>query len=200
MDISNIIVKSKKKVFKITKNHQIKKFTYLQEHPRYRNTPVPDIIRKKWVINLSSKPLSDGEQSLLQKGPKFTVSSSKVPLTEYIAVTKRICDELSENTAGRGLHRNLPKNQGSSTTLQGKEGPLTTPPERKREAIKTLREDPSHVVLTVDKGVALAVMDKSPNILTNVWPSSMTPRSTNLARTLPRNSTEMSRNPFKGLT
>ena len=33
MDISNIIVKSKEKVFKITKNHQIKKFTYLQEHP-----------------------------------------------------------------------------------------------------------------------------------------------------------------------
>ena len=28
----------------------------------------------------------------------------------------------------------------------------------------------------------------------------MTPRSTNLARTLPRNSTETSRNPFKGLT
>ena len=28
------------------------------------------------------------------------------------------------------------------------------------EAIKTLREDPSHVVLTVDKGVALVVMDK----------------------------------------
>ena len=35
------------------------------------------------------------------EGPKFAVSSSKVPLTEYIAVTKRICNELSENTAGR---------------------------------------------------------------------------------------------------
>ena len=56
--------------------------------------PVPDTIRKKWVINLSSKPLSNGEQSILQKGPKFAVSSSKVPITEYIAVTKRICDEL----------------------------------------------------------------------------------------------------------
>ena len=56
------------------------------------------------------------------KGPKFAVSSSKVPLTEYIAVTKRICDELGENTAGKGLYRNLPKNQGSSTTLQGQEG------------------------------------------------------------------------------
>ena len=78
--VSNIICKSKEKVFKITKSCQIKKFTYLQNQPKYRNMPVPDIIRKKWVINLSSKPLSDGEQSLLQKGPKFAVSSTKVPL------------------------------------------------------------------------------------------------------------------------
>ena len=53
-DVSNTICKSKEKVFKITKICQIKKFTYLQKQPRYRNTPVPDIIRKKWVINLSS--------------------------------------------------------------------------------------------------------------------------------------------------
>ena len=66
----------------------VKKFNHLQQQPRYRNMPVPDIIRKKWVINLSSKPLSDGEQSILQKGPKFAVSSSRVPITKYIAVTK----------------------------------------------------------------------------------------------------------------
>ena len=101
IDVNNTTIKSKEKVFKITKNHQIKKFNYLQKTPKYRNTPVLDIIRKKWVINLSSKPLSDGEQSLLRKGPKFAVSSSKVPLTKYIAVTKRICDELGENTVGK---------------------------------------------------------------------------------------------------
>ena len=47
MDIVNVIHKSKEKVFKITKNCQIKKFNHLQQQPRYRNTPVPDIIRKK---------------------------------------------------------------------------------------------------------------------------------------------------------
>ena len=122
IDISNIIIKSKEKVSKITKNHQIKKFNYLQKTPGYRNTPVPDIIRMKWVINLSSKPLSNGEQSLLQKGPKFAVSSSKVPLTEYIAVTKRICNELGENTVGKDCTEIYQKNQRSLTTLQGQEG------------------------------------------------------------------------------
>ena len=67
-DIAEIIHKSKEKVFKTTKNRQIKKFHHLQQQPKYRNTPLPDVIRKKWVINLSSKPLSDGEQSILQKG------------------------------------------------------------------------------------------------------------------------------------
>ena len=45
IDVSNTIIKSKEKVFKITKNCQIKKFTHLQKYPKYRNTPVPDIIR-----------------------------------------------------------------------------------------------------------------------------------------------------------
>ena len=65
IDINNTIIKSKEKVFKTTRSQQIKKFKYLQRTPRYRNTPVPNIIKKKWVINLSSKPLTDGEQSLL---------------------------------------------------------------------------------------------------------------------------------------
>ena len=43
----------------------------------------------------------DGEQSLLQKGPKVAVSSFRVPLTEYIAITKKICDELGENMTGK---------------------------------------------------------------------------------------------------
>ena len=161
IDVSNIICKSKEKVFRITKNCQIKKFTYLQKQPRYRNTPVPDVIRKKWVINLSSKPLSDGEQSLLQKGPKFAVSYSKVPLTEYIAVTRRICDELGENTAGRDCTEIYQKTKEVLHHFKEKKGPTCNITKEEWEAIKTLKEDPSHVVLTADKGAALVVMDKS---------------------------------------
>ena len=110
---------------KITKNQQIKKFNHLQQQPRYRNTPVPDIIRKKWVINLSSKPLSDGEQSILQKGPKFAVSSSKVPITEYIAVTKRICDELGENTTGKDCTEIYQKTKEVLQHFKEKKGPTS---------------------------------------------------------------------------
>ena len=173
---------------------KFKKFNYLQEHPRYRNMPIPDIIRKKWVINLSSKPLSDGEKSLLQKGPKFAVSSSKVPLTEYIAVTKRICDELSENTAGKDCTEIYQKTKEVLQHFKDKKVPTHNITKKEKGAIKTLREDSSRVVLTADKGVAMVVMDKSQYI------QSITLRSTNLARTLPKNFTEMSRNLSKSST
>ena len=160
-DIVDVICKSKEKVFKITKNHQIKKFNHLQQQPRYRNMPVPDIIRKKWVINLSSKPLSDGEQSILQKGPKFAVSFSKVPITEYIAVTKRICDELGENTTGKDCTEIYQKTKEVLQHFKEKKGLTHNITKQEKEAIKTLREDSSQVVLTADKGVALVVMDKN---------------------------------------
>ena len=160
-DIVKVIHKSREKVFKTTKNRQIKKFHHLQQQPRYRNTPVPDVIRKKWVINLSSKPLSDGEQSILQKGPKFAVSSSKVPITEYIAVTKRICDELGENTTGKDCTEIYQKTKEVLQHFKEKKGPTRNITRQEKEAIKTLREDSSRVVLTADKGVALVVMDKN---------------------------------------
>ena len=141
-DIVEVIHKSKEKVFKITKNCQIKKFNYLQQQPRYRNVPVPDIIRKKWVINLSSKPLSNGEQSILQKGPKFAVSSSKVPITEYIAVTKRICDELGETPLGKTVQKFTRKPRKFYNTSRTRRGPPTTSPSRRRRLSKPSGKTP----------------------------------------------------------
>ena len=121
-NISNLITKSKEKVLKPQNIIKSKIFNFLQKSPAHRNIPVLGIIKKKWVIILSSKPLTDGEQSLLQKDPKFAVNSPKVPLTEYIAVTKRICDELGEEYHREGLYRNLPENQRDSATLQNQDG------------------------------------------------------------------------------
>ena len=108
-----------------------------------------------------SKSLTDGEQSLLQKGPKFTVSSSKVPLSEYIASTKRICDELGENTVGKNCTDIYQKTKEVLQHFKGKKGQNCNITKEEWEAIITLREDPSHMVLTADKSVALVVMDKS---------------------------------------
>ena len=148
-------------MFRTTKTCQIKKFNFLKRTPAYRNTPVPDIIKKKWVINLSSKPLTDGEQSLLQKGPKFALSSSRLLLTEYIAVTKKICHELGENTTGKDCTQIYQKTKEILQHCQKKKSHTCNITKEEKEAINTLREDASCVVLTADQGVALVVMDKS---------------------------------------
>ena len=99
-------------------------------------------------------------KSLLQKGPKFAVSSPKVPLTEYIAVTKCICDELGENTKGKDCTEIYQKTKEILQCYKDKKD-YTHISKEGKEAIKTLREDSSHMVLTADKGVALVVMDKT---------------------------------------
>ena len=84
-----------------------------------------------------------------------------MPLTEYITVTKRICDELGENTAGRDCTEIYQKSKEVLQHFKEKKGPTHNTTKKEQEAIKTLREDSSCVVLTADKGVALVVMDKS---------------------------------------
>ena len=87
-----------------------------------------------------------------RRGPKFAVSSSKVPLTEYIAVTKRICDELSENTVGRDCTEIYQKTKDVLQHFKEKKGPTCNTTKEEWEAIKTLKEDPSRVVLNSGQG------------------------------------------------
>ena len=85
-----------------------------------------------------------------------------MPLTEYIAVTKRIYDELGENTAGRDCTEIYQKTKEVLQHFKDKKGPTCNTTRKERESHQTtLREDSSCVVLTADKGVALVVMNKS---------------------------------------
>ena len=102
----------------------------------------------------------DQEQSSLQKGPKFVVSSPKVCLTEYVDVTKRICNELGENTTGKDCTEIYQKTKEILQHYKNKKGHTHNITKKEWEAIKTVREDVSCVVLTEDNGVAPVVMDK----------------------------------------
>ena len=159
--ITDVIYKSREKLFKKVEQHQVRKFNHLQESPTHWNTPVPEHISKKWVINLASKDLSPGEVKLLQRGPKFAVSTPKVPVTEYIAVTKQIYDRLCENTDGVDCSKYYQKTKDLLQDCKGKHASHPNISKMEREAIKTLKEDNTRVVLTADKGAAMVVMDKS---------------------------------------
>ena len=73
----------------------------------------------------------------------------------------RICDEPGKTTVGKDCTEIYHKTKEVLQHQKEKKGPTHNTTKEEWKAIKTLREDPSHVVLTVDKGETLVVMDKS---------------------------------------
>ena len=53
----------------------------------------------KWVINLSNKPLTPAQRSVLAKGPKFAVTPRQPPNLEYITAIEAACTKLSQQDA-----------------------------------------------------------------------------------------------------
>ena len=49
----------------------------------------------KWVINLSSKPLTQAKRSLLAKGPNYAIAL-RPPNLEYITAIESVCTKLSQ--------------------------------------------------------------------------------------------------------
>ena len=53
----------------------------------------------KWFINLSGKPLTQAQRSVLAKGPNFAVSSRNPPNLEYITAIESVCTKLGQQDA-----------------------------------------------------------------------------------------------------
>ena len=53
----------------------------------------------KWVINLSSKPLTQAQRSVQAKGPNFAVTPRHSPNLEYIMAIEAACTKLGQQDA-----------------------------------------------------------------------------------------------------
>ena len=53
----------------------------------------------KWVINLSSKPLTQAQRSVLAKGPNFAVTPRHPPNLEYITAIEAACTKQGQQDA-----------------------------------------------------------------------------------------------------
>ena len=53
----------------------------------------------KWVISLSSKPLTQAQRSVLAKGPNFVVAPRHPPNLEYIMAIEPMCTKLGHQYA-----------------------------------------------------------------------------------------------------
>ena len=136
---------------KVHKSH--KKFTNVsKETDKNQSTPIN---KDNWVVNLSNKPLSPDERSILVKGPKFAPTPQKIPTKDIVdeveAAIVRLPDDTKDairTSTASILHRaRLPLHNNISK------------PER--NALKSLKEDDSCLIMKADKGNCFVVMDRS---------------------------------------
>ena len=109
---------------------------------------------KKWVINLSSIPLTKEQESLLAHGPNSVITPKKPPLGEYIYNIEKACQSLDTSTT----------EELRSEVYRVLRQPHQLKPNLKKEemiAMKQLKRDRNCMVLTADKDVTLVVMDRS---------------------------------------
>ena len=103
------------------------------------------------MLNISDKPLTTDEGKLLANWPNYAIVPKDPPITQYVA-SSRTCMYQVRRREGRGVQSSskggYPKKKETQT--QHNKG--------ERRAIAELKKDPSRMVLTADKGVALVVM------------------------------------------
>ena len=116
-------------------------------------------IQDKWVISLSKKALAPEEKTLLQKGPKFAVTPATIPIKEYISTTTVEALQAGElyGVDFSGLYHDVNR---ILNTFPNK--PICTNIIKSEHlALENLRKDRDCIIVTADKGVVLAVMDKT---------------------------------------
>ena len=106
----------------------------------------------KWVINLSNKPLTPAQRSVLAKGPNFAVTPRQPPNLEYITAIEAACTKLSQQDAEE-LRADINRVLRSST-------PKPNLTKAQNLALRELKRDRDCIVLTADKGVAMVIMDR----------------------------------------
>ena len=107
----------------------------------------------KWVINLSGKPLTQVQRSVLAKGPNFVVSPRHPPNLEYITAIESGCTKLSQKDAEElraDINQVLRSSHPSKCNLT----------KAQSIALRELKRDRDCIVLTEDKGVAMVIMDR----------------------------------------
>ena len=105
-------------------------------------------------MNLSDRPLSDSERSVLMKGLNFSVTPSKIPVDEIVAATELACNQLKDKSQAESLRNEVVKIVSKSKP------PRSNISRAEREAIKALAKDDSIVILPADKGRTTVILNK----------------------------------------
>ena len=108
--------------------------------------------KANWVVYLSSGSLSDAEKALLKKRLNFAVTPANIPATEIIAKVEAAIRQLDAEQADT-------VRRAVNGILQQAKPPEPNITKEMRDALKSLKEDESIMVLSADKGHVSVLMD-----------------------------------------
>ena len=112
---------------------------------------------KKWVINLSDQPLTEEQEKILARGPKFIIKSKRSLVEEYITAIEKVCPKLDQGPADE-LRVEVKKILKRAQNAKKSPSNIT---KEEFKALNELKKDQERIMLTADKGVALVVMNKT---------------------------------------
>ena len=132
-----------------TKTRQKRKFEVLVQ----RNDPRPQT-KARWIVNLSSKTLSDDQKRVLSHGMNFAPAPRKIPVPEIVSTVesalRRTNQPIAAAEARLRIFNLLARHNTPPSNL--------TPGESK--ALKELKQEKSLIIIPADKGRATVVMDR----------------------------------------
>ena len=97
--------------------------------------------------------MTQAQRSVLAKGPNFAVSPKQPPNLEYITAIEAACTKQSQQDAEE-LRADI------SRVLRSSHPPKPNITKAQNLALRELKKDRDHIVLTADKGVAMVIMDR----------------------------------------
>ena len=122
--------------------------------------------------------MTQAQRSVLNKGPNFAVSTKQPPNLEHITAIEAACTKLCQQDA-KELRADI------NRVLRSSHPPKPNLSKAQNLALRELKRDRDHIVLTADKGVAMVIMDREDYI--NKANSLL---NENTYKSLPRDSTK----------
>ena len=144
------------------KSCQKEKFDCLGNETKRISTRSNSESKKRWVVNLSSKPLTSAEKSILERGLNFAPAPKNVPVPQMVAGVEQGLMKLGNLDLARDIRTRI------VGVLMKAQPPTNNISRNESKAIKELKHDKDIIILKADKGGATVVMDEEYDFL-NGW-------------------------------
>ena len=119
------------------------------------STEETNLIKQRWLRNLSSRQLTASEESVLKRGLNFAVTPSKIPVVDMIVGIETACKYINPNSEEATTLRTE-----CTRILKSAKPPKSNISKEELQALSSLKQDSSIIILPADKGRSTVVMDK----------------------------------------